>query len=647
MTCDAATLKNAPKFFRACTSVIVQVLCYGVKKGDWRNAVKHMVVKAQSCKNCFVTGIWFGKDDATNCREHLAPQMEEIVELEESGFRADLPMERPPFTVGLDEHGRRSRYIKRDVHQHPDTKANAPKMKSRNVIARLVQIFPVVLFVLDGATTGNVTGATVRSRQPDPFSDEEDTGLGLIHQIWVIRPGESLADLSERISPGCSNPDHRDHWVLRYVLSLNDHKWNSELQAITREPARQKEVCGGVGGRARQTTARMLADDSNNDGRTDERLPYESSDLRAIGYDHDDFVPAIDGGKHSADAKAKKLGAVRMPVQVEHCKRELPAAVFGKPKAGGLSQQASGAEALMTKFGLCIMHCAMRTIESCLTHLLKQAMDRFVLGKKRDVEAVDAMHEALRKRLSLRKLITVNKEGKLNKPSINGEEVQIIFKDVLSGDSELIKAFRAMYKAMELRPEATKIEQWVDVLTHWAESMRAAYVMRATQADRDSFRKHAKFYVRAKANIRSGIITWYDWQMFSIMSELFDRFMSLRLISQEGMEACQSRQNMFMRLCHHFANVGRIPRATKELGKAAVLAYMSRRASEKKTPEKWLWLRNVSAFWGNFLEVFENVTELVQKGEECDWETELVPEWRAFTAICLTYAYLRCRNVRR
>ena len=26
---------------------------------------------------------------------------------------------------------------------------------------------------------------------------------------------------------------------------------------------------------------------------------------------------------------------------------------------------------------------------------------------------------------------------------------------------------------------------------------------------------------------------------------------------------------------------------------------------------------------------------------------ELVPEWRAFTAICLTYAYLRCRNVRR
>ena len=47
------------------------------------------------------------------------------------------------------------------------------------------------------------------------------------------------------------------------------------------------------------------------------------------------------------------------------------------------------------------------------------------------------------------------------------------------------------------------------------------------------------------------------------------------------------------------------------------------------------------------MEVFENVTELVQKGEECDWETELVPEWRAFTAICLTYAYLRCRNVRR
>ena len=121
--------------------------------------------------------------------------------------------------------------------------------------------------------------------------------------------------------------------------------------------------------------------------------------------------------------------------------------------------------------------------------------------------------------------------------------------------------------------------------------------------------------------------------------------MSLRLISQEGMEACQSRQNMFLRLCNGFSNAGRIPEAAKRAGKAAVLAYMKKRAEEKKSPEKWLWLRNASAYWGNFVDLFEGIMELVREGKECDWKADFVPEWRAFMAICLTYIATRSKTV--
>ena len=129
---------------------------------------------------------------------------------------------------------------------------------------------------------------------------------------------------------------------MKYVLSINDHRWNTELQAVTREPERRKEVCEGVSSGQtfhHRRTQRMLQSRGNDDGRTDERLPYESAELRAISYDHDDFIPAIDGGKASATTKAKQLGAVRMPVHVAHCKRELPEAVFGKSSAPGMTRK--------------------------------------------------------------------------------------------------------------------------------------------------------------------------------------------------------------------------------------------------------------------------------------------------------------------
>jgi len=92
----------------------------------------------------------------------------------------------------------------------------------------------------------------------------------------------------------------------------------------------------------------------------------------------------------------------------------------------------------------------------------------------------------------------VNEKGERNKVQIKGDEVKTLYEDLTSGDSHLLKAVRTMHAALG--------------------------------AHRQAFREHVKFYVMEKAAIRAGITTWYDWQLFSIFTELFDQFESLRLI---------------------------------------------------------------------------------------------------------------------
>ena len=92
-TGDKASLQNAPKAQKGCTSLQLQHLCNGVRNGDWSNSVKYMVTQPQSCLRAFVLRLWFGNDDAANMEAHGAPVMEEGVKLED-GVDLDLPMQR-------------------------------------------------------------------------------------------------------------------------------------------------------------------------------------------------------------------------------------------------------------------------------------------------------------------------------------------------------------------------------------------------------------------------------------------------------------------------------------------------------------------------------------------------------------------------
>jgi len=103
----------------------------------------------------------------------------------------------------------------------------------------------------------------------------------------------------------------------------------------------------------------------------------------------------------------------------------------------------------------------------------------------------------------------VDQKGALIRVSLNGEEVRSLIEDLLSGNSKLLAAVRNTY----------------------------LQVLHATEADRQVFRENVKQYVIKKAMIRAGCCCWYDWQLYSVMTKLFDKFESLMLISQEGMEA--------------------------------------------------------------------------------------------------------------
>ena len=511
------------------------------------------------------------------------------------------------------------------IETKPGTKVNGGRRQTlRKVHVTDIDLKPVYVYSFDGATTMYLAGCTHQSAQTDPFSNEVKGDTKLFHKIAVIRQGQSLTDVAESISPGCSNCSSNMHWLLAYLALINNHSLNSELQAATREPERESEedLFETLGKRAKA----IFKGGREDDGRSDIQQPYRDNDIDELGYDHAAFVPEMDGNAADAlTAKADTDGLIRVPVVVEHFSRELPKAAWqGRDMTGTIT---------MRRFGLCIIHAGMRTAESCLTLMLERALTLYLDGRGKSRAHGDACNARLRQDLKLRKLFSVNKERKLNPIGLKGEEVRILMEDLAREDSKLIAAFKDLYKNLGIADEHHKMDQWAIVMRHWARAFLAAYVLRATQEDRDTFRREVKLYVAKKSMLRAGACTWYDWQLYSIMTVLFDKFLSLMLISQEGMEACQAAQNRFLRWSNHFTNAGRIPFKVLREGFEAVRIYLATRLKGVKSPQWWVWCKNMNCFYATHHEAFEAVEECKLKGRSWNWLYEYCPRWRSCRAI--------------
>ena len=148
------------------------------------------------------------------------------------------------------------------------------------------------------------------------------------------------------------------------------------------------------------------------------RRPYLVGDFNRLKYDHASFAHAIDGD--ASDAATQRIpadGLIRVPVMPNTCERKLSSAIWQ-----GESECSS--RDMITVFGLCIIHCGMRTCESCIKLLLTVAATRYLAGKGKDRAIINKrLNEAVWADIKVRKLISVSKDGKLNKLSLNGGEV--------------------------------------------------------------------------------------------------------------------------------------------------------------------------------------------------------------------------------
>jgi hypothetical protein len=204
VTCDAARLMNAPKAFKVCTTCIIQF-------------------------RVLTVGLY------TQVTAHVVPIMEEAAQLEgkRGGLELDGVMERSLFTyerAGMhkDEQGVDLPRAKGNLHMRPleklpGTKANMHKGHARECLVTKVRIMPLFLFCFDGATTMAATGVSLRSRTPDPFTTVNKDDMGCFNDVRVLRRGQSITDVAEELSPGCTSRTHPDHWLISYIVDLNRH----------------------------------------------------------------------------------------------------------------------------------------------------------------------------------------------------------------------------------------------------------------------------------------------------------------------------------------------------------------------------------------------------------------------------------------
>lgn len=206
--------------------------------------------------------------------------------------------------------------------------------------------------------------------------------------------------------------------------------------------------------------------------------------------------------------------------------------------------------------------------------------------------------------------------------------------------STLLRAVALTYEALGdgFSEDYAEFTRWLDMLTHWVRGMTAALKMKPEVEDYDIAKKELALYVCTKLERLPGRLTWYDHLCLYIIGEMLEKWGSLRLVSQEGMEAFQKKLNEILRLNNGFANAGAIPKDVKAHGAQAVEKYMERRAKDKPSPARWVFEQALIQQHSYFVDVERARDSLVQADRTCEWAA-FVRYWQRYM-VC---AALRCR----
>jgi hypothetical protein len=153
--------------------------------------------------------------------------------------------------------------------------------------------------------------------------------------------------------------------------------------------------------------------------------------------------------------------------------------------------------------------------------------------------------------------------------------------------------------------------------------------MRPEEGDYTKVKEHLALYVATKLHLWPGSNTWYDNECLYTMGQMHEDWGSLRLMSQEGMEAWQKQLNEVLRL----------------KGKAAVHAYKEKRAADKPSSARWIYeqaLLRDHAHWQPTLQARDALRKAGKEISSADYSKY----WRRYM-VCAAMRCRLCARVRR
>jgi hypothetical protein len=256
-------------------------------------------------------------------------------------------------------------------------------------------------------------------------------------------------------------------------------------------------------------------------------------------------------GWYGVDTPLRKRTLVRLPVVPEQLgTRPLPDSAWGNLPA-------------ITRAALCILHAAMRTGEHLLKRLWAGLLDAYPTNNKMR-KAVDKHLNPILGQLGMRKIATdpTSKPKVTFKLSLDGTAVENFIKDLFRGlvehapnavklwgleqsRSKLLRAVTRTYKELgeEGREMYWALVEAIPMLTDYAIGMKSALKMRPNNSKNENendyhlVEKHLALYTVRKALLWPGSLTWYDTSCLYTLGQMMRKWGSLRLVSQEGMEA--------------------------------------------------------------------------------------------------------------
>ena len=197
--------------------------------------------------------------------------------------------------------------------------------------------------------------------------------------------------------------------------------------------------------------------------------------------------------------------------------------------------------------------------------------------------------------------IRVNADSKKAYPlSLDGTAVERLIGDLKRGiddaaqESSLLASNSVFLRAVARLHEKL---QWpldsvlaaMPMIQHWTLGMELAFKMKPLPQDYDLAKQHLALFVVCKLRWKPNSLSWYDNECLYTLGRLHKKWGSLRLVSQEGMEAWQARLNEVLRQSNGYANAGAIPMEVKQRGQAAVLEYMEKRRAQMPSSAQWIY----------------------------------------------------------